>query len=205
MTDQPVQQNRGLKLLLWALVLLLVGGGVLEYQRRQKRAEQQHAEALRLKAVDRASLERERAARLERQERERRLQQPSAEKQAKDRAFRREMEMRSLARAVEPLESQANRFVDALQLAAAAPRVALAGPVSNLQAIARETEAIDVSNPCMQVPKQNLVAGMREIVQGFLAFMRDESKEAYVARAQRLLEQWKAGTEACMQVAMATR
>ena len=205
MNNQAVQKNGGLKLLLWILVMLLSVGGVLEYQRRQERAKQQHVEDLRRQVADKAALERELARKANIERLERQKQPPSAEEQAKNRAYRRESEIRWLARSIEPLEAQANRFVDALQLAAATPRVALAVPVANLQAIARETEAMTVDNSCMRAPKQNLVAGMREIVQGFLAFMRDENKDAYVARAQRLMELWKAGTEACMKAAMETR
>lgn len=204
-SNSPVQGSRRLTLLLAVLVLLLVVGYTMERERRAKRAEQQRTEALQRQAADHAALvrERQRQARMERAERH--DPQRLAEQQARAGEFRREAEMRWLQQSIEPLEAQARRFRDALQLAAATPRGALAGSVANLQAIARETAALSIGSGCMAAPQRDLVAGMEEAVQGFLAFMRDESKDPYVARAKGLLEQWNAGAEACMQAAMETR
>lgn len=203
MENQPIRKNSLLTVLLAALILLFVVGGIMERERRQERAEQQHTETLQRQAADRAALERERAARAERLEREN--PQRIAEQQARASEFRRETEMRWLQQSIEPLQAKVQQFNDAMQLAAATPRVALAGQVARMQAIASETEATTIGHACMAAPKQKLVAGMREVVQGFLAFMRDENKEPYVARAQRLLEQWNAGAQACMKAAMETR
>jgi TolA-binding protein len=192
-----------LSVLLLILVVLLGVGGAMEYQRRQQRAERQRADQVRLQEERRAALERERIEREARIERlEQQGRQRRAEAQATPSAIEREVAMRHLGRVIEPLQAHAKRFSDALQLAAATPRGALAGPVAQLQVIARETAATPISGGCMEAPKRYLVAGMDDAVQGFLAFMRDEDKDAYLARARRQMEQWNTGAEACMQAAM---
>ncbi|MDD2670111.1 hypothetical protein [Zoogloea sp.] len=190
MKDQPVQQNGGMTLLLWVLVLLLSVGGVHEYQRRQERAKQQHVEDLRRQAAEKVALDK---LRLEREEQARK----DAEERAQDALRRqRDMRMQELNRLLQPLTAATQRFNDAMQLAASTPRINLAGPVQQMQQIARETAAIKVDG-CLELPYLQLLSGMEDAVQGFLAFMRNEPDLSRIQRAQEKIMQWQRVVELC--------
>lgn len=195
MNNQPVQKTGGLKLLLWVLVLLLSVGGVLEYQRRQDRAEQQRVEDLRRQAAEKVALNK---LRLEREEQARK----DAEERARDALRRqREMRMQELNRQLQPLTAATQRFNDAMQLAASTPRINLAGPVQQMQQIARETAAIKVDG-CLELPSLQLLSGMDDAVQGFLAFMRNEPDHALIKRAQERMLQSQRVFELCKKAVM---
>jgi uncharacterized protein DUF4124 len=72
------------------------------------------------------------------------------------------------------LNTLTGRWKDAMQLATVTARIALAGPVNNLQAIKQETETLLVPD-CLIEPKQALVEAMDRMIKNFLQFMHDKS------------------------------
>lgn len=62
------------------------------------------------------------------------------------------------------------RFSDALDLADTTPRMNLPSVISDLQAIRRDAEDLDVP-PCAEKAKQALVSFMDKSIDGFLAFL----------------------------------
>jgi hypothetical protein len=61
-------------------------------------------------------------------------------------------------------------WADGLRLADATPPVALSQPVSNLQAIKRDLEALEVGS-CIEVAKRLLNRTMETAINGFLLVM----------------------------------
>lgn len=78
------------------------------------------------------------------------------------------------------LGDQLQEFSDAYTIASSTARIGLAGPVSDMQAVQRATEEIEVP-ACLEAAQVELVQSMDEAVLGFLAFMSQESDTA-VAR-----------------------
>ncbi len=76
--------------------------------------------------------------------------------------------------ASQKLSKQAQIYNDAFNIASSTPRIALAGPVADLQRIQRETEDVQVPK-CLETAKQELVWSIDAAVKGYLAFMGDES------------------------------
>jgi len=76
--------------------------------------------------------------------------------------------------ASEKLSAQNQVFDDAYNVASSTARISLAQPVSELQRIQRETDAVPVP-ACMETAKTELVLSMDAAVKGFLAFMANES------------------------------
>ncbi len=74
---------------------------------------------------------------------------------------------------IETLQKLAYRWDDALNVAASTGRLALNGPVQELQRIRRETKDAEVPE-CLSVAKANLVAGMDAFIDGFLQFMQND-------------------------------
>lgn len=81
---------------------------------------------------------------------------------------------------------------DAVAVASSTARISLAGPIAELQGIRREAEALDIPD-CAGQTHAILVNYMEMYINGFLAFMRDES-EATVGEAfdnaDRTLKAW---------------
>tara|TARA_R110001599_G_C12251310_1_gene659662 strand:- start:1607 stop:2167 length:561 start_codon:yes stop_codon:yes gene_type:complete len=65
------------------------------------------------------------------------------------------------------------RWEDTFKVAAATGRIALSGPVTQLQAIARELKALEVSD-CLRKPKANLSQAHNLSIQMFLDYMKNE-------------------------------
>jgi hypothetical protein len=77
-------------------------------------------------------------------------------------------------KAVFPFNDIYSRWKSAETLAGASSRISLSGPVMNMQNIKREADALVVSK-CMLAPKANLSAGMDSIINGYIAFMGQNS------------------------------
>jgi|GEM_PF-5721445 len=77
-------------------------------------------------------------------------------------------------KAVLPFNDIYSRWKSAETLAGASARISLSGPVMNMQNIKREADALVVSK-CMLTPKANLSAGMDSIINGYIAFMGQNS------------------------------
>jgi hypothetical protein len=60
---------------------------------------------------------------------------------------------------------------DALSLADASPRIALATPIESLQKIYRELSDVKVKNKCFQDVKEKHLDSMRHRISGFVHFM----------------------------------
>ena len=76
-------------------------------------------------------------------------------------------------KALAALETTLGKWVDAAKLAGSTPRVALAQPVASLQSLKREAEGIPVPS-CLDPAKQQQVAGMQLVVDGFIKFMAND-------------------------------
>jgi hypothetical protein len=74
---------------------------------------------------------------------------------------------------VEQLQQNLDEWQDAVKVAGATGRIALSGPVANLQAIRRKLDAIEVSD-CLKEPKANLYQAYGGIINMFLGHMRKE-------------------------------
>lgn len=74
------------------------------------------------------------------------------------------------AKASDALTAAQARWKDAVRVADATSRVSLSGPVSNLQTIRRETEALMLPE-CLSSARKKLAEGMQVQIDGFLTFM----------------------------------
>lgn len=93
------------------------------------------------------------------------------------------------------------KWKDALQLAESTARIALAGPVGNLQAIKREAETLPVPD-CFVAPKQQMTNGMGKMIEGFFQFMQDATLGKYLAavsfgEGRKFLAEYEKKAKAC--------
>jgi hypothetical protein len=77
-----------------------------------------------------------------------------------------------------------NRWIDAEKIASSTSRSGLSGPVSNLQAIKRDMEAMTIPD-CLKSAKFNYSYGMNSAINGYLLFMKQESTTAVNAEFQK--------------------
>jgi len=82
-------------------------------------------------------------------------------------------------KAILPLNDVLARYKDAMDLAGKTSRIALAAPVSNLQNLKRETDALVVP-ACLGLAKGNLTTGMNAINTAFLNFMGGASYDSFL-------------------------
>ena len=73
-----------------------------------------------------------------------------------------------------------DRWFDAIEIADSTPRMSLAGPVGELQAIRREAENLDYPNCAVRV-RRLLISVMDHSIEGYLLFMRDEAESRITA------------------------
>lgn len=71
---------------------------------------------------------------------------------------------------IEPL---ARQWDDANAVAKSAARIALAGPVANLQALRRQVQDVQAP-PCAFLAKQRLIDAMDNTINGYMAFMQQK-------------------------------
>jgi hypothetical protein len=79
---------------------------------------------------------------------------------------------------IDLMDAQETKFTDAESVASMTSRIALAGPISELQSIARETETLEVPD-CFQPTLTKEVVWMHLSISSFLSFMANDS-DAYV-------------------------
>lgn len=79
----------------------------------------------------------------------------------------------AVAASIANMDKAQSQWVDAMRVAGAAPRVALAGPVAGLQSIRQTVMGLDVPD-CLIPNQQHLVRGMDAGIDGMLAFMRND-------------------------------
>lgn len=140
----------------WVILLVLCAIVIGSWQYSEHKAEKKRIAA---EAIAKAEQQKRDA---ERAELEKRLAQ---EKQQQD----------ALTASNKALDTLLSRWDDAIKVAGTTGRIALAGPVSTLQGIRREAEAMTVS-PCMDPAKALMVASMQHSIDGFITFMRNEMK-----------------------------
>ncbi len=90
------------------------------------------------------------------------------------------------------------RWRDAQQLAQRTPRIQLASPVKDLQALARESRTLELSE-CLEPGREFWVAGLEAEVQSTLAFMAQErmAQDRHHKAAARDLGNWAKVVDAC--------
>lgn len=134
------------------LMALVVGAWQFsEYRSRQKQHAAAEAEKIR---VD--------AARKEREELERR---EAAAKAVED----------ALQGALKKVDDLSSRWADAARVAGATSRIALSGPVSNLQSLRREAKELTVP-PCLDTGKEALLQSMDLTLEAYMTFMVQKDK-----------------------------
>lgn len=144
----------------WAILLVLFSLVVGSWQYSEHKAEKKRLAAEQLAAIVKQTRDAEQA------ELEKRLAQEKQEQQTQKDA---------LNAANRALDAVLSRWDDAIKVASTTGRIALAGPVSTLQGIRRETEALTLV-PCLNPAKELLVASMHNTIDGFITFMRNELK-----------------------------
>lgn len=90
----------------------------------------------------------------------------------------------------------ASRWDDALAVAEVTGRGALAGPVSDLQALRREASAYQSNNVAVMDIHSSLITATDAAVNGFLSFMAEESDQTvnvYMAKYADYLNTWAVG------------
>ncbi|WWW37229.1 hypothetical protein V8017_11475 [Stenotrophomonas rhizophila] len=90
------------------------------------------------------------------------------------------------------------RWSDAQQIAVRTPRIHLAGPVKDLQLLARESRSIELSD-CLEHGREFWTAGLDAEVQAYLSFMAQDrlAGERWQEAAVRDLGNWTKVVDAC--------
>jgi hypothetical protein len=92
-------------------------------------------------------------------------------------------------------------WVPALQIASATGRIALSGPVQNLQAIYKKVKA-EVVTGCAVAGKEGLVTNMYMIIEQFIAFMGSDPAEPMRSLiASRSYDEFLKSIETCKAIA----
>ncbi|MBE7535434.1 MAG: hypothetical protein HS124_06860 [Anaerolineales bacterium] len=81
---------------------------------------------------------------------------------------------RKVEQAVIQMDDLLNKWIDAENIAGSSPRISLASPISNLQSVRTELSNLEVP-VCMEAPKSELLLGMETSIQGYIAFLGQES------------------------------
>ena len=79
-----------------------------------------------------------------------------------------------MAAATKQLNDIRTQFDDAYAIAESTSRIALAGPVATMQEIRRATDKLETPK-CMENAKTLTVNGMDAMINGFIAFMAEQS------------------------------
>lgn len=140
----------------WIILLVLCAVVIGAWRYSEHKAEKRRVAAEAIAQAERQKRDAERA------ELEKRLAQEKLQQDA-------------LTASSKALDALLSRWDDAIRVAGTTGRIALAGPVSTLQGIRREAEAMTVS-PCMDPAKALMIASMQHSIDGFITFMRNEMK-----------------------------
>lgn len=128
------------------------------------------------------------------------------QKLAFEEQVKREHDKNEFDKAIGSLTDIYLRWNDAVKLANTTARIAVAGPVGNLQAIKQEADKLLVPN-CLTAPKKKMVEGMDKIISGFIQFMGSANSprlEAMLAQAaffddgNTLLREYESGAKLCV-------
>ncbi|NVO00722.1 MAG: hypothetical protein HXX17_15505 [Geobacteraceae bacterium] len=82
-------------------------------------------------------------------------------------------------KAILPLNEIYTRYKDARTVAGATPRIALAAPLSNMQSIKREADALVVAK-CLDFAKSMLTGGMLNVNAAYVDFMQQGSSVSFL-------------------------
>ena len=93
-------------------------------------------------------------------------------------------------KALLPFNDIYSRWKSAETLAGATSRISLSGSVMNMQNIKHEADALVVSK-CMLTAKANLSAGMDSIINGYIAFMAQNSYYVLMNTGNTYLTQYE--------------
>ena len=93
-------------------------------------------------------------------------------------------------KAVLPFNDIYSRWKSAESLAGASSRISLSGPVMNMQNIKHEVDVLVVSK-CMLTAKANMAAGMDSIINGYIAFMGQNSYYTLMNAGNTYLTQYE--------------
>lgn len=187
-----------------ALMICVVLLGILGYHSAKERAERkeqariaaiQEAQARQREEAAAARIARAKAAALERVEQERRNAQ-----QAKEDAVR--QQRIEIAQGIALIIGQFQALNEVNQVASATPRIALSGQIARMQAILRETERLPIIG-CLTPAKQSAVAGIRELINAYLSFMRQDSNTLQISRSAQHIKDAKGHMDACAEKSMA--
>lgn len=74
----------------------------------------------------------------------------------------------------EKISDTLDRWGDAEKIASSTSRISLSGPVADLQEIRRDTGNLEVPQ-CLETAREKLVLAMDSSIEGYLAFMSNES------------------------------
>jgi hypothetical protein len=89
------------------------------------------------------------------------------------------------------------KYQDAIKVAGSTGRIALAGPVGQLQAIRRELLALEVSE-CLRIPKENLAQSWEYVIDMLLDHMQNKSPNSLNKElASKLAQDFTDGFELC--------
>jgi hypothetical protein len=109
------------------------------------------------------------------------------ERKAQEEEFKKrqdaERDKQALDKAAADLSRQYQRWKDGSALADSTARIALSGPVSNLQTIRREVNDMIVP-ACMDGAKAALIEGMDAQIRGFMLFMQDANLGKLLAKPE---------------------
>lgn len=147
---------------IWLILLVLIALVIGAWQYNENKAEKKRlAIATEQQRAKEAAAKEEQAQRdLERKQLEERL---AKEKQQKD----------ALQESNNAIDDVFARWTDAVNVADSTSRISLSGPVSTLQTIRRDAQAITVA-PCMDAAKASLISSMDNTIRGFLEFMTNQ-------------------------------
>ena len=172
--------ERGNVLLVWLCCLAIMLGGGYWFNKAQKSAREESAQIAKQKeAKDRADAERNA------------LNQKIEDEKKKD----------VVQASLKAVDDMLTKWDDAIGVAQVTSRINLATPVTNLQTIKRDTEALIVP-PCLNEGKNKLLEAMKTEIEGYMAFMSsaDVGKHiaaAATAKSKELIEAYKAERAAC--------
>jgi hypothetical protein len=91
------------------------------------------------------------------------------------------------------------KWDDTARIAGRTPRIALANPVSDLQKIKQEVQAVIVPE-CLKYPRNQLVSGMNMVIEGYLSFMAQETDSKIgnnLSSGIRLMKEYENAASAC--------
>lgn len=165
-TSIVIHRQNGFTFLKVIVALVVLMGTFIvfnEYSRSAGKPKTADTEAAQKRAAENTERLREEAAQREREELEKTAQ--------KNQQSQKDL----LAQALGRFDDVMARWNDADRVAGSSARIALAQPVSALQALQREASQLNAP-PCLVIGKDELVAAMRESVDGYIAFMQNTAK-----------------------------